>query len=186
MFIAQQKKKENIAEYILYMWQVEDVIRAYHFDTEAIQKGIIQSSSLSEKDQNQLIDWYRNLIEMMRREGIQQAGHLQFVSNTLHDVVDLHHVLIQSKYHPDYQANFHAASPFIADLIKKTDANLQSKDAIEACFVFLYGVLLLRIQHKSLSKETEVAREQISKLLALLSLKYRLYQQNKLALESLE
>ena len=27
MIIAQQKRKENIAEYLLYMWQVEDMIR---------------------------------------------------------------------------------------------------------------------------------------------------------------
>jgi len=36
MFITQQKKKENIAKYILYMWQIEDVIRAYNFDIESI------------------------------------------------------------------------------------------------------------------------------------------------------
>ena len=35
MIIAQQKLKENIAEYILYMYQIEDVVRAYHFDLEA-------------------------------------------------------------------------------------------------------------------------------------------------------
>ena len=27
MFIAQELRKNNIAEYLLYMWQVEDVIR---------------------------------------------------------------------------------------------------------------------------------------------------------------
>ena len=28
MIIAQKKRKENIAEYLLYMWQIEDLIRA--------------------------------------------------------------------------------------------------------------------------------------------------------------
>ena len=28
MKIASQKRKENIAEYLLYMWQIEDIIRA--------------------------------------------------------------------------------------------------------------------------------------------------------------
>ena len=32
MIIARQKRKENIAEYLLYMWQVEDLIRANKFD----------------------------------------------------------------------------------------------------------------------------------------------------------
>ena len=37
MIIASQKKKENIAEYLLYMWQIEDIIRAYGLDIDQIQ-----------------------------------------------------------------------------------------------------------------------------------------------------
>ncbi len=36
MLIAQKKIHENIAEYILYMYQIEDVIRSYEFDLERI------------------------------------------------------------------------------------------------------------------------------------------------------
>ena len=43
MIIASQKKKENIAEYLLYMWQIEDIIRAYGLDIDQIQKHIINS-----------------------------------------------------------------------------------------------------------------------------------------------
>ena len=46
MIIASQKKKENIAEYLLYMWQIEDIIRAYGLDIEQIQKHIINSYDL--------------------------------------------------------------------------------------------------------------------------------------------
>ena len=28
MFTAEQLRKQNIAEYLLYMWQIEDLIRA--------------------------------------------------------------------------------------------------------------------------------------------------------------
>ena len=34
MIIARRKRKENIAEYLLYMWQVEDLIRANNFDMD--------------------------------------------------------------------------------------------------------------------------------------------------------
>ena len=37
MIVARQKRKENIAEYLLYMWQVEDLIRANRFDMDAIR-----------------------------------------------------------------------------------------------------------------------------------------------------
>ena len=35
MIIARQKKQENIAEYLLYMWQIEDIIRAFRKMTDA-------------------------------------------------------------------------------------------------------------------------------------------------------
>ena len=38
MFIASQKRKENIAEYLLYMWQIEDMIRANNLDIDKIRK----------------------------------------------------------------------------------------------------------------------------------------------------
>jgi len=186
MFLAQQKKKENIAEYILYMWQIEDIIRAYQFDIEAIKKGIIEPLSLSDEEQQQLFEWYASLIEMMRLENIQKSGHFQFVSNTMADIVDFHYALVQSRKHPDYHAQLYKSLPYMADFMQKADATLQKKDEIEGCFVFLYGVLLLRLQNKMISPETTVALEQISKLVALLSYKYRLYQQNELELESLE
>ena len=34
MFIADQLKKQSISEYLLYMWQVEDTIRAYGLDAD--------------------------------------------------------------------------------------------------------------------------------------------------------
>ena len=37
MYIAQQLKEKNIAEYLLYMWQVEDILRAVHLDPVELQ-----------------------------------------------------------------------------------------------------------------------------------------------------
>ena len=37
MITASVKKRENIAEYLLYMWQIEDIIRAYGLDPDRIQ-----------------------------------------------------------------------------------------------------------------------------------------------------
>ena len=36
MLVAQKKLKENIAEYLLYMFQIEHVIRSFNFDLTAI------------------------------------------------------------------------------------------------------------------------------------------------------
>ena len=41
MYTASAKKKENIAEYLLYMWQIEDIIRAYKLDIDLICANIV-------------------------------------------------------------------------------------------------------------------------------------------------
>ena len=59
MFTASQKKKENIAEYLLYMWHIEDIIRANALDLEKIEENIIQKyKNLSDKEKNELKEWY--------------------------------------------------------------------------------------------------------------------------------
>ena len=41
MDIAKAKRRENIAEYILYLWQLEDLLRALQFSPEAIFSTLI-------------------------------------------------------------------------------------------------------------------------------------------------
>ena len=46
MLIAQQKRKENIVEYILYMWNVEDLIRANGLDMKKIDDAVISKAQM--------------------------------------------------------------------------------------------------------------------------------------------
>lgn len=39
--IAKQLKEKNIAEYLIYMWQEEDLIRANHGELEEIEANVI-------------------------------------------------------------------------------------------------------------------------------------------------
>ena len=76
MFIASQKKKENVSEYILYMWQIEDIIRTFQFDIDKIKTNIISRFQLDDEKKKQLTEWYESLIDMMRMEGVKEKGHL--------------------------------------------------------------------------------------------------------------
>ena len=44
MFVSRQLKEKNIAEYLIYMWQIEDLIRANGCDMEKIKSTIIAVS----------------------------------------------------------------------------------------------------------------------------------------------
>ena len=41
MYIADELRKKNIAEYLLYMWQVEDTIRAFGCQLSRIRREYI-------------------------------------------------------------------------------------------------------------------------------------------------
>ena len=66
MFISKQLKQQSIAEYLIYMWQVEDLIRAYGCDLERIREELVPR--FPAEQQGELAQWYEDLIEMMRRE----------------------------------------------------------------------------------------------------------------------
>ena len=50
MDIALAKRRENIAEYILYLWQIEDLLRALQFSPEAIYSQAHRSRAESKRD----------------------------------------------------------------------------------------------------------------------------------------
>ena len=72
MIVASKKRKENIAEYLLYMWQIEDLIRANGLDIDKIRTNIIDKFNLDETQRREMTEWYESLIDMMRREGEQE------------------------------------------------------------------------------------------------------------------
>ena len=170
MLIAKKLKKENISEYLLYMWQVEDLIRANNLDIDKIQEQIIDRFEVSDDIKKEIRDWHEGLIEMMQREDIKENGHLVINNNVIRELTDLHIRLLNSPKESQYSSVYYKTLPFIVELRSKTD----NKDIpeIENCFAALYGFLLMRLQQKEISGETQAAITQISSLLRQLSIKY--------------
>lgn len=179
MFTASQKKKDNIAEYLLYMWQIEDLIRAYNLDIDRIQAGIIDRyEGLTDEQRKQLRDWYESLIDMMRREGVEKSGHLQINKNVILSLEDLHRRLMADSRFPKYNAEFYNILPYIVELRAKSGDVKPSE--IEAGFNALYGLLLLKLQNKEISSETLEASRQISHFLGSLAAYYKKDYNNEL------
>ena len=111
MKIAQQLKEKNIAEYLIYMWQVEDLIRANKCDIDLIRSNII--SRYPAEEHAPLEEWYGNLADMMRAEGVTEKGHLQINRNVIRNLTDLHADLLASTKYPFYNAAYFKALPFI-------------------------------------------------------------------------
>ena len=170
MFVSQRLRKENIAEYLLYMWQVEDIIRAFDCYLPAIRHKYIETFNRSRDDKEDIADWYSNLIRMMTEEGCREAGHLQINKVVMQNLTELHNMLLASPKFPFYSAEYYKVLPYIVELRNKGDKNVGE---VETCFDALYGVMTLRLRKKEISEDTMVAVKEITTFVGMLSDYYK-------------
>lgn len=161
-----------MAEYLLYLWQVEDLIRACRLDIDIIEQKILSRFDVDDNKHLEMRDWYESLIKMMQLEHVEQQGHLQICKNVLIRLNDLHRQLLASDKFPEYGADYYRTLPFIVEL-RARESKETPTDELEICFNALYGVLMLKLQGKDISRDTQIAITQISHFLGLLSAYYK-------------
>ena len=171
MFIAQELRKKNIAEYLLYMWQVEDTIRAFDCSLARIRREYIDRFDYNEEQKEEEADWFGNLIRMMNTEGCRQQGHLQINKVTLQMMTELHQQLLSSSKFPFYNAEYYKVLPFIVEL-RNRGANKEEGE-VETCLNLLYGVMMLRLQKKEIMPNTQHALKEVSTFVGMLSDYYK-------------
>jgi len=170
MFTAQEKRKENIVEYLLYMWQIEDLIRACDFDTAIIEDRVITQYERTEDVKDDIRRWYAELIDMMLTEGVVEKGHVRINTNVAAELNDLHLRLLKSPHETIYGSLYYKALPSIVQLRSMSGGSEQTE--IETCLTAIYGFLMLRMQRREISAETLNGVQAISKMLACLAAIY--------------
>ena len=180
MIISKKLKEQSISEYLLYMWQVEDLIRANNCDIDKVEQTVVAPYNLPDDQRAEMVEWYANLVEMMHLEGVEQSGHLQINKNVIITLTDLHYRLMHSQKFPFYQAAYYKALPFIVELRAKGG---QDKTELDNCFEALYGVWMLRLQRKEVSQDTAGAVADIVKFVGMLSDYYNKDREGELDLE---
>jgi len=178
MLIAQEKEKTNIAEYILYMWQIEDIIRSHHFDLTQITESIISKFNADKEVQYDMKLWYQNLIEQMMQEGVSDKGHLKSTTKHLEELNNLHNSLLTTMQDVKYQEVYIEAKDNINNFIIKSGGEASTE--IHACLNGLYGFLLLKLKRAEISSATKEAIDSFSQLLAMLVDRYNKLQKGEL------
>ena len=143
-------KKNNIAEYILYLWQIEDYLRAFPQQAEVNQE-------------------LHDLSDMMHQENIMDQGHLQLAQNALSELEDLHNDLLDQE--ATYRAAMIRLTPALNLLKAKTDRPTMSD--VEACLILLYQIMLLKLKKSPISSDTEQVQKQATQVLQYLSKTYK-------------
>lgn len=165
MKIAQQLRQTDMVAYLLYMWYVEDLLRANGCDAERVTA--LMAAGAQPDERAAMAEWYDNLADMMRAEGATQGGHLQMLRNLVMDLTELHIALTKSSKFPFYSAAYFKALPLIVELRQRGGQKPQPE--VETCLEALYGIYLLRMQQKPVSPATLEAAKCITTFLGLLS-----------------
>lgn len=170
MLIAAQKRKENIVEYILYMFQIEDLIRAFNFDIENIDRSLISQYKEEYSVKREIREWYKSILQMLRENQLEKTGHIPLLNGLINSLYDQHIQLLQEKSDTEYIALYKKAKNAIEELRVRTGD--PEKNDVDVCINGLYGFLMLKIQKKTINPETKEAFENISVLMAFLAEKF--------------
>ena len=170
MYIAQQLRKNNIAEYLLYTWQVEDLLRAYECSLSRVRREYIDRFNYTDEQKEEMTDWYGDLIRMMNQEGCREHGHLQINRVVMQQLMELNAQLLSSTKFPFYTSEYYKVLPYIVELRKRGNAE---EPEIETCFNALYGTMMLRLQKKEISPDTSHAIKEITTFIGMLSDYYK-------------
>ena len=180
MFIAKEKRKNNIGEYLLYMYQIEDLIRACKLDHKIIEDQLISRYNVESDSLQEIKNWYLGLAELMHEEQLHKKGHLSFITNKINELQDFHKYLLQSKDNMDYVSIYQKCLPLLNEIIAKQP---NATNEIQSVVDVIYGYFLLKLKNETISTETTESIMLLTKLLAKLSEKFKGYEEGSLKIE---
>lgn len=196
MIIAQRLQHENRAEYLLYMFQVEDILRAYGCNEQRIADEYLARFQVDGETMDSMRQWYADLCEMMRSEQKMERGHLQICNNVVIGLEDLNAALLGSDKFPYFKQMYYKVLPYVVELRAKhsgtsttpTEGSLNTQTGAEKSelmylFEFLYGVMILRLKQTPISQGTEETVKNITAFLGQLSEYWKADKEGKLELE---
>ena len=172
MLIAREKRRTNVAEYILYMWQVEDMLRAMGLDIGQVERHVVSQFRVDEAAKREIRAWYDNLIAMMKLEKVEQSGHVQVVKNMVNELTELHFHLLNQAAEAKYRQWFLVAAGNLLDYRRRANLPEEVSD-VELALHALYGQLMLRLQKREIHPQTAAAMESFSRMLGYLAARYK-------------
>ena len=171
MDIALAKRRENIAEYILYLWQIEDLLRALQFSPEAIYSQLIAPRGIEEGQRHNYLLWYMDIANLLRDEGKEEKAPLQHTLQLIGDQNDLHLQLMKLPIGEHYRQTFARLEPELPRLRAVLGREMSD---IELCFRALYAAMLYRIKGEGGKSAVSDTIEYVSPVIAELADMYGL------------
>src|SRR5690606_24959411 len=168
--VAENKKKQNISEYIIYMYQMEDLIRSYQFNLEDIRQYVISHYPISDEEKIEVGFWFDDLIDRMTVQNIQEKGHLQEIQEEVDALAKIHWELLKTD--KEYFNIYQKAKPHVIDFVMAAEGHDLGHE-VQICLNGIYGLLLCRLTGKKVTNELQQSAEAFGSVLGYLSLVYK-------------
>lgn len=168
--IAEKKKSQNIGEYLIYMYQMEDLIRSYQGNMDEIKQYVISHYPVSEGEKAEVAAWFEGLLEKMKSQEILEKGHLKELKDLVENLANLHWNLLKTD--KTYFETYNKSKPFILDAILAADGENPGNE-IQICINGIYGLLLCRLLGKKVEDQQIKAAEAFGEILSLLNFNYQ-------------
>lgn len=170
MIIAEQKKKENIIEYIIYLRQIQDLLRSLNFDFVKIKNELVDKYNTDSNTKIRIENWYRNIAKELTDKNFVVVGDIDEIKNTIALLEDLHQKLLKDPKEHKHKELYKWAEPNITNF--RALSRSQNKSDVEICVDAVCSLFLLRLKKEPISEETMQAMQTFINLLTYLARKY--------------
>ncbi len=161
-----------MAEYILYLWQLEDLFRSLQFSPQAIYSQFVASRKDLYPDQQKILfDWYTEFCDTLIAEGKREKGHSIHTTHLVADLHDLHLRLLTLPIGARYRTLWAPLEEVLPDLRGVANGAPDVSD-IELCFKALYAAVLYRLRGEDGRGAVEDTLAYISPVIAELTAIY--------------
>lgn len=168
--VAEKKKSQNIGEYLIYLYQMEDLIRSFQGNMKEIRQYVVSHYPVSDEEKAEITAWFEGLLDRMNQEGILEKGHLHELNQMVDQLLQLHYRLLKTD--KSYFETYHQAKPHILESILAANGENPGNE-IQICLNGVYGLLLCRLLGKKISNDQLKAAEAFGEVLSLLNLVYQ-------------
>lgn len=167
--VAEKKKAQNIPEYIIYMYQMEDLLRAYNFDLDDIRQYVIIHYPISDSEKTETAKWFSDLAFEMKNAKAEETGHLPQTQELVDQLASIHWSLLKSD--SQYFTLYQNAKPHLIRLILESGEKAP-KHEIQMAINAIYGQLLARLRSREVPTDILEATDTFGDILSYLNWVY--------------
>lgn len=158
----EQTRISNVTEYLIHIYQAEELLREYNFDL-----GKLANEHLEGKEKEQA--WYADLAATMESDGVKDSGHIASANAVAKELSEIHFHLLKSDR--TYRGHFDQAKLHINRHMAAHGGDLQNP--IQMCLDGIFLFKHARANQQSVDEQALESMQAFNVLCSYLGYRYK-------------